>query len=339
MKGLILSAGRGSRLYPLSHSTPKSLLPVSNKPILQYGIESLVKCGIKEIGIVINPTDQEKYALFFKQLSIDDISISYIYQHSPKGLADAVKQAQEFIQDEPFLLVLGDNIIYEPLQPLVDHIIHDHKNGSILLTEVPNPEDFGIATLNGNVISHIEEKPKSPTSNLAVIGAYAFDSSIFQAIQSIQPSHRGEYEITDAIHWLIQNQFQIAYSITDQYFSDVGTFDRWLKSNQRELEQIPLTPFPQTLISKQVKIIPPVVIGKNCVIENATIGPNVSIGDHVTIRNCKVNDSIILANSTLQDIRSVIAQSIIGENTKIIHTTSDPHITRFIVSQDTQINY
>lgn len=321
MKGLILCAGKGTRLQPLSLSLPKPLLPVANKPILHYIIEKLVETGISDIGIVINESQEAHFKEkcgFGQQW---EANITYIHQNNPLGLAHAVKTAESFIRNDSFLLLLGDNLISESLGELTDVIIQRKGNACILLTRVNNPQDYGVAEIKGETIVRLVEKPRFPKSNFAILGAYAFDSTIFQAIHAISPSARGEYEMTDALQWLIQNNFKVVHRVTKRPTSDVGTAERWLEANRWMLKQFMSE--NQFSVNRHgnydnSQIIPPVIIGQNCELKNCKIGPFVSIGAHSIIRNCQIENSIILENVRISKIPYLIKDSIFGRNSSIV---------------------
>ncbi|PYZ92854.1 glucose-1-phosphate thymidylyltransferase [Salipaludibacillus keqinensis] len=318
MKGLILAAGKGKRLRPFSFSKPKPLLPVANQPVILYGIDHLVHLGISEIGIVIQEEQKEIFKTTLKRKYDKNINITYIYQKEQKGISHAVQQAESFINNDSFVLLLGDNLICEPLNLLMEEFNKEGVHSTVLVTEVNKPKDYGIAEIINNKIIHIEEKPANPKSNLAVIGAYIFDSNIFKAIQSIAPSSRGEYEITDAIQWLIDHDYHVNYIKTDQPTSDVGNVERWLEANrwmlQRHSEEGELD------LNENVQnslIIPPVKIGDECRIKDAVLGPYVSIGSNTTIEKCSIKNSIILKDSKIKNIPFDISDSIFGEETRL----------------------
>lgn len=318
MKGLILCAGKGTRLQPFSFSQPKTLLPVANKPVLEYCLDNLIKNGITEIGIVIHPSQTGIPAMIGNGERYG-AKVEYIYQHEQKGISHAVKQAEEFIGNNLFILLLGDNLIAEDLKTLIQSYHQNNSNGSILLSPVPNPQDFGIAEIDGNGIVGLVEKPKQPKSNLAIIGAYLFDPHIYQAINSIVPSARGEYEITDAIQWLIDHQYSISYTITRKLYSDVGTVDRWLEANEWMLEH---RQEQQIIIGKQTIVencsfIGPVIIGENCVLKNAVIGPYVSIQNECRIENCKMERSILLEKAELSNLELPVSHSVFGREVQL----------------------
>jgi glucose-1-phosphate thymidylyltransferase len=324
LKGLILAAGKGSRIQPFSYTQPKTMLPIANKPLLEYCIESLKQADVNEIGIVINPSQKE--IINYVNLRRDNlVRITFIYQHQPKGIAHAVKQAEEFLENQPFILLLGDNLIKDPLLSLKKSIENKTNSGSIMLSKVDSPKEYGIAEIKNQEIVRLEEKPAIPASDLAVIGAYAFNSSIFEAIDKIPPSARGELEITDAIQWLIDNNHTISYTITINSYTDVGTAERWLIANQWMLQEITNSSL-QLIDEKKVKdclIIPPVVIGQDCTLKNSIIGPYVTIGNGTSIENCKIKNSIILDDAFMKNNACIFSDAIFGRESHIEGLTGD----------------
>lgn len=313
MKGLILCAGIGTRLQPFTNIKPKGLLPVANKPLIHYGIEKLVELGIHEIGIVIR---HNLHAMFMEEVGAGErwkVNITYIFQINPLGISDAVKQAESFMNNEPFMLLLGDNLITQDLHGLSHAITHENHDAAILLRKVTNPKQFGIAEVNKDRIIGLEEKPSEPKSDLAVLGSYAFKPSIFKAVHAIAPSARGEYEITDAIQWLIQQQYSVSYQTTDKNFSDVGTMEGWLEANRWMLKQLDEegllttpTDYPGTTI------IPPVCIAPSAELINCVIGPYVTIGPNVRLESCTLENSILLEYAILNPNHYPMTNSIIS---------------------------
>jgi glucose-1-phosphate thymidylyltransferase len=301
MKGLILCAGRGTRLQPFSNDKPKVLLPVANKPIIYYCIEKLAVLNILEIGLVIRPEHQ---SLFTEEVGNGErwgVRITYIYQHNPLGISDAVKQAESFIQKDSFMLLLGDNLIMESLEGIYRSVLEGNSEAAILLGKVANPSDFGIAELAGNRIVGLEEKPAKPKSNLAVLGAYAFKPGIFDAIHSIRPSARGEYEITDAIQWLIRAGHTVTFQKTEKPYSDVGTMERWLEANRWMLQLMDEEELLTNPITHEgCVLLPPVLIHPSSEIRNCVLGPYVSIGPDVKADSCTFQNSILLENVVVQ---------------------------------------
>ncbi|WP_081825584.1 sugar phosphate nucleotidyltransferase [Bacillus sp. UNC41MFS5] len=309
LKGILLCAGRGSRMLPFTLTTPKTLLPVVNRPMLDHSIEKLRDAGVNEIGVVINPSQTQIIehldAMYPRQ------NIKVFEQTEPLGVAHAIRSIQKFVEQEPFVLLLADNLFVEPLDNLIR--LSEEGNTTVLLGEVSNPQDFGIALIEKGKIVNLEEKPANPKSNLAIMGAYVFQPSIFEAIYKIPPSTRGEYEITDAIQWLIDQKQTVCYEKTKLPIFDVGTLDRWLEANSfllAETDSRMLKVGTNTRI-EGCKIIGNVIIGDGCDLTDAVIGPNVAIEDGCIVRNCSIENSILLKN-TLVDTPCSIINSILG---------------------------
>ncbi|WP_127530328.1 sugar phosphate nucleotidyltransferase [Paenibacillus kobensis] len=318
MKGLILCAGKGSRLYPFTHSRPKTLVPVANTPLLQFSIVKLMELGIDEIGIVIHPSQEMSIRGQFGEGEALGISISYIHQNEAKGIAHAVKQAQAYISDEPFLLLLGDNLISASLSTLKDDVELGEAQASLLLAEVKVAQDYGIVEIQDERIVSIEEKPVNPKTNLAVLGAYAFTKDIFVAIDEIQPSKRGEYEITDAIQRLNDQRKVVSYHITDQLNIDVGTIDRWLEANRKLLSSdVSMNRIHGSVKLENCAIVEPVSIEKDCVLKDCRIGPYVSVGEGSVLENCHIENSIILSRVHSKHLPFQLKNVIIGDHSII----------------------
>ena len=354
MKALILSGGKGTRLRPLTYTGAKQLVPVANKPILWYGIESIVKAGITEIGIIISP---ETGAEIQTITGIGDqfgAKITYILQDQPMGLAHAVKIAQPFLGDSPFVMYLGDNLIEDSLDKFLHHFQTNDLDSLILLRSVPNPTAFGVATVDdqGRVLALVE-KPQNPPSNLALVGLYFFAPTIHQAIANIQPSARGELEITDAIQYLISHQQAVEALELTGWWLDTGKKDDLLAANQIILDC--LVPGErqgqvdaQSQISGRVAIgvgseiinstiRGPVVIGENCRIENCFIGPYSSIDNGVQIKEADLEHSVILEGAQIIGIQQRIVDSVIGKNAKVTTAPQYPKALRFMIGNDSQV--
>lgn len=313
MKGLILCAGKGTRLYPITLSHPKTLIPVANIPILQTCIEKLVEQDVSEIGIVIHPS---QYCAIKEQIGRGErwgLPITYIYQTEPKGIADAVKHAKHFIGEDSFLLLLGDNLITDSLSEVKQCVEVWGSDAALLLAEVETPGDYGIAEVLHERIVGLEEKPSAPKSNLAVMGAYAFTPTIFKAVAAISPSMRGEYEITDAIQWLIEQGYPVTYHVARNQNMDVGTLKRWLEANRRTLDEMKdIDVIHENVRLDNCQIHAPVAIDQGCVLKDCVIGPYVSIGAGVTIEGCRIENSIILNEVHLKQIPYPIQDMVIG---------------------------
>ncbi|MGN7468996.1 glucose-1-phosphate thymidylyltransferase [Brevibacillus sp. SAFN-007a] len=319
MKGLILCAGRGTRLHPFSYSQPKTLLPVANHPVLHYCISKLRDVGVHDIGIVIHPS-QVQIPRLVGNGSQFGATITFIEQEVPLGIAHAVHLAQPFLQDEPFILLLGDNLLMDSLHGLMRAFTCEKSDGAVMLSEVERPQDYGIAEVQEGRLVSVQEKPRQPKSNLAVIGAYLFTPPIFESIATLQPSARGEYEITDAIQSMIDRGFHIAHAITSGKYSDVGTIDRWLEANRwmltKELGQT--HQIGRRSVVTNCEIVGPVVIGEDCHIENCRLGPYVSIQNGVHLKNCThIENSILLENSSLMDVAWSVTDSVFGRSSQL----------------------
>ncbi|NGM83664.1 glucose-1-phosphate thymidylyltransferase [Paenibacillus sp. 7124] len=322
MKGLIVCAGKGTRLRPFTLTRPKTLLPVANKPILFYAIEKLAQEGIHDIGIVIHPSQEEMICAAAGSGERFGVSLTYLYQQEPRGIADAVAAAEDYIGQSDFILLLGDNLIKEPLKTLIDRL--EDSAACILLTNVENPQQFGVAEINETRIIALEEKPKFPKSNLAVVGSYAFKAGIFDYIRALTASERGELEITDAIQSLINCGERVAYAITSQHCSDVGTPERWLAANHWMMDELygeknGIFSGESTLINCTVHA--PVVIGFGCILKNCTIGPYVSVMSGAQLEECRIEHSILLRDVTVAGTGGTVITGILGEEASITGTS------------------
>ncbi|MGK7901064.1 MAG: glucose-1-phosphate thymidylyltransferase [Hormoscilla sp.] len=354
MKALILSGGKGTRLRPLTYTGAKQLVPVANKPILWYGIEGIVATGITDIGIIISP---ETGAEVQEKTGPGDrfgARITYILQEEPAGLAHAVKVAQPFLGDSPFIMYLGDNLIENDLNPFLQSFQEQGLDGLILLRQVSNPSAFGVAKVDdrGRVLQLIE-KPKVPPSNLALVGIYFFSNAIHGAIASIKPSARGELEITDAIQQLINQKQQVESCQIDGWWLDTGKKDDLLEANRIILDtrltaavRGEIDDRSQAIgrveIGEGTKIVNstirgPVAIGSNCQIENCFIGPYSSIADGVKLLDTDLEHSVILQGAQIEGIEQRIVDSVIGQRAHLTLAPRRPKALRFMIGDDSQI--
>lgn len=354
MKALILSGGKGTRLRPITYTGAKQLVPVMNKPILWYGIENIVAAGITEIGIVISPETGDEIQSRTGDGSRFGACITYIRQASPDGLAHAVKIARPFLQDDPFVMYLGDNLIQDNLDLFVYTFEKEGLDASILLKQVADPRSFGVARLSpeGRVLELVE-KPQVPPSDLALVGVYLFSPAIHGAIARIQPSARGELEITDAIQRLISDGKVVKASELLGWWLDTGKKDDLLEANRILLDTCLQTSSLKvegrdsqisgrvqvgsgTTIIKSV-IRGPVVIGRNCHIENCFIGPYSSISDEVRLVETEIDHSVVLGGARIEGIPHRIVDSVIGQRAHLKTTPQRPKALRFLVGDDSQI--
>lgn len=347
MKGLVLCAGKGTRLRPLTYTTAKHLIPVANKPVILYTLEFMKKAGVNEIGIVVSPENENLFRETLRDGSQLNMHIEYIVQPQPKGIAHAVYISREFLKDEPFLLVLGDNLVFEDISNAVRSFETERTDSYILLAHVKDPRAYGVATLQDGKIVHVEEKPKEPKSDLAIVGVYLFRSSVFEAIENIKPSWRGELEITDAIDYLIRKGYTVKAHIIQGWWKDTGKPEDLLEANRRILDAIQEGECAgkideTTIIQGRVCIDKgsivanslirgPVVIGENCRIVNSYVGPYTSIGNGVVLENCEVENSILMDESKLSNLSSRIDSSLIGKGVRISQNGKLPKAMKFVV--------
>ena len=352
MKGLILSGGKGTRLYPLTYTRAKQLIPVANKPVLFRVIEAIRDAGIDEIGIVIGDTGPE-----IREAVGDGgrwgVSVRYIPQDAPLGLAHAVKISREFIGDDRFVMFLGDNVIEGGIGSLIRQFASSEWNSQIVLKEVPDPEHFGVAELDSDgQIKKLVEKPKEPPSNLALVGIYMFDHNVFTAVDAIQPSWRNELEITDAIQWLVSHKYRVFPYVHNGWWIDTGKPTDMLEANARVLMELEPTIEGQVdldsvvdarvTVEQGARIINsvvrgPTIIGENTRIENSYIGPYTSIYHDVVIENSELERCIVLDNSQLCDVPTRIQDSLIGRHVSVKHSTRKPNALKLNLGDHSRI--
>ncbi len=340
MKGLILSGGKGTRLYPLTYTRAKQLIPVANKPVLVRVIESIRDAGVEEIGVVIGQTGPE----IREALGTGErwgVHLTYIEQPNPLGLAHAVKTARDFLGDERFVMFLGDNVIQGGIGRLISDFADNDWNCQIVLKEVDNPSAFGVVKLGEDgQIEKLVEKPADPPSNLALVGIYMFDHHIHEAVDNIKPSARGELEITDAIQWLVENHYRVFPYVHPGWWIDTGKPTDMLEANALVLEEqtprISSSAFVENstidrrvIVEKGARIINsiihgPSIIGEHTLIENSYIGPYTSIYHHVIVQNCEIERSIILENSVIRDLETRLHGSLLGRNVTVQHKDEKP---------------
>ncbi len=354
MKGLILSGGKGTRLYPLTYTRAKQLIPVANKPVLVRVIEAIREAGVREIGIVVGHTAPEIRSALGDGAQWD-VSLTYIQQDSPDGLAHAVKISREFLRDDPFVMFLGDNVIQGGISQLIRDFASSDWHSQIVLKEVENPSAYGVAKLRADgSIEQLIEKPADPPSNLALVGIYMFDRHVFEAVEKIKPSARGEYEITDAIQWLVDHGCRVFPHVHRGWWIDTGKPTDMLDANSYVLEEIEPSIAEcaeidnRSLVDARVtlqagaRIINsvlrgPTIIGKDSVVENSYIGPFTSIYHGCQISNCEIERSIILENSRVCDIDATLRDSLIGRNAAINRSAGKPTGTKMNLGDHSSI--
>jgi len=354
MKGVILHGGHGTRLRPLTHTGPKQLIPIANKPISQYVLEDLKNSGITDIAIVLGDTYPEKVKEYYGNGAKLNVKITYVTQTEPKGIAHAVGLCEKHLGNVPFVVYLGDNLLKGGINNLVQKFETSNHDAMILLCQVKEPEQFGVAKFdeNGKLLQLIE-KPKEPPSNYALTGIYFFKPVILKMIKQLKPSWRGELEITEAIQLLLEKGYNVGYQTVKGWWKDTGTPEDILEANRLVLDE--LHPEIQGIIKNNTSIQGRVAVGKNTTVkdnalirgpaiigENTTIEPNVyigpytSIGNNCTIKRGEIENSIIMDNCTI-NINERITDSLIASHSKIISNNNTPHGKKFIIGERTCI--
>ncbi len=356
MKGLILSGGKGTRLRPLTYTSAKQLVPVANKPVLFYAIETLVEAGITEIGVIVGDTrDEIKAAVGTGERW--GIQVTYIQQEAPLGLAHAVKVARDYLGDSRFVMYLGDNMIEESIRPLVDEFAagNGDYNCQILLKAVSDPQSFGVAELDPtrpNRVKRLVEKPREPVSDLALVGVYMFDHNVFEAINNIKPSWRNELEITDAIQYLVDAGYEVRPHIVKGWWVDTGKQADMLEVNRLILDRLDRSVegvvdrdsvvSGKVVVAKSAEIINsvvrgPAIIGDHCRIVNSYVGPFTSINHHCLITDSEIEHSIILENSQVLDISGRIEDSLIGRNVVVEKSPIKPKAYKLLLGDNSRV--
>ena len=352
MKGILLHAGHGTRLRPLTHTGPKQLLPIANKPMSQYCIESMKDAGVTEIAVIIGGVGSNKVREYYGNGERFNVKISYIEQDSPKGIAHAIGLCQNFIGNDKFLVFLGDNIIHKNINDFSNEFLNSDDDASILLCEVENPSRFGIADMKNGKITKIMEKPKDPPTNYAVTGIYFLTSKIFRIIENLKPSWRNELEITDALQILLSEKNKISYHIITDYWKDTGTPEDILDASKKILENKKSYFYGEktgdviligsglvgknTKISGNSQITGPAIIGENCILENVCIGPNSSIGDNTKITQSNIENSIVMSDCIINSPIK-IRNSIISSNSQIQIKKNPQNEKIFLLGEGTRI--
>jgi glucose-1-phosphate thymidylyltransferase len=358
LKGLILSGGKGTRLRPITHTSAKQLVPVANKPVLFYGIEAMAAAGVGEVGIIIAPETGEEIRQAAGDGSRFGVKIEYIVQDEPLGLAHAVLTAEPFLRDSPFVMYLGDNLLQGGISDLVAAFREHGPDALILLTPVPDPENFGVAELAdagpgevGRVVKLVE-KPSEPATDLALVGVYMFTALIHDAARAIEPSGRGELEITDAIQYLLDAGRRVEPHIVRGWWKDTGRLDDMLEANRLILDNLTESVQGELLDSQvdgRVVIEPgarlerttvrgPAIVGAGAQLRDCYVGPYTAIGENCRISNAEVEHSILLAGSSVCDLDGRMESSLLGRNVTVRRGDRQPRAYRFMVGDNSDIS-
>jgi glucose-1-phosphate thymidylyltransferase len=366
MKGLILSGGAGTRLRPITHTNAKQLVPVANKPILFFGIEDMAEAGIAEIGIIISPQTGDEIMEAVGDGSRWGVDVTYIRQDEPLGLAHCVVIARDFLGDDDFVMYLGDNLLRQGIKEFVDRFEADRTSSAelrltepanppcaqILLAHVPDPQRFGVAEVDaqGHVV-RLVEKPADPPSDLALVGVYLFDASVHEAVAAIEPSPRGELEITDAIQWLIDQGRRVRHEVLDGWWKDTGKLQPLLEGNRLVLETIEPAVHGKVddgslldgrvVIEEGAEVVAstirgPAIIGRRTRVVRSYIGPFTSIADDCEITDSEVEHSVVLEESRIVGVPRLI-DSLIGRNAEVIRGEVRPKATRLMLGDHSRV--
>jgi len=351
VRGLILSGGKGTRLRPITHTSAKQLIPVANKPVLFYGIEAMAQAGIREVGIVIAPETGDEIREAVGDGSRWGVQVTYVLQDEPLGLAHAVLTAEPFLGDAPFVMYLGDNLLQGGIADLVEAFRSNEPDALILLTPVPDPEHYGVAELEDGAVVRLAEKPAEPSTDLALVGVYMFTPAIHDAARAIEPSGRGELEITDAIQHVVDSGLRVEPHIVRGWWKDTGRLEDLLEANRLVLGNLE----PRVdgeLAEAQVdgrvvveagarlersRVRGPAVIGAGAQLVDAYVGPYTSIGEGCRIQDAEVEHSILLAGSSVRDLAGRMESSLLGRNVSIRRGELQPRAYRFMVGDNSEI--
>jgi glucose-1-phosphate thymidylyltransferase len=351
VKGLILSGGRGTRLRPITHTSAKQLVPIANKPVLFFAIEAMVDAGITDIGIVTGDTGVEV------QEAVGDgfrfgAQVTYIPQDAPLGLAHAVRTAAPFLGEERFVMYLGDNLIRDGIATLVEEFRRSEPDAMILLASVPEPQRFGVAELRDGRVVRLVEKPRVPPSDLALVGVYLFSPRVHDAIARIQPSPRGELEITDAIQRMIDDGESVIPHVITGWWKDTGRLEDMLEANRIVLDS--LEPHVDGILGENVRIEGkvivesgarlsncrvrgPAIIGERTVIDNAYVGPFTAIYYDCVVRNAEIEHSIVLERSRIENVNGKIESSLLGKDCVVCQSPERPRALRLMLGDHSRV--
>ncbi|HEY1687247.1 MAG TPA: glucose-1-phosphate thymidylyltransferase [Solirubrobacteraceae bacterium] len=358
LKGLILSGGKGTRLRPITHTSAKQLVPVANKPVLFYGIEAMAQAGIEQVGIIIAPETGQEIREAAGDGSQFGVSIEYIVQDEPLGLAHAVLTAEPFLGRSPFVMYLGDNLLQGGIVELVSRFREQRPDALILLTPVSDPQSYGIAELedgfDGSIgrVVRLVEKPQQPQSDLALVGVYMFNPGIHDAARAISPSQRGELEITDAIQHMVDAGLQVEPHIVQGWWKDTGQLQDMLEANRLILDNLSDDVQGELIDSRvegRVVVAPgarleratvrgPAVIGPGANLRDCYIGPYTAIGARCTVIGAEVEHSILLEGASVCDLKGRMESSLLGRNVTVRRSEEQPRAFRLLVGDNSDIS-
>lgn len=353
MKALITAGGRGTRLRPLTHTQNKHLIPVANKPILRYALDAVIDSGITDIGVVVGVDNGHEVQQAFGDGSALGLSITYIWQEAPLGLAHVVKISREYIGDSPFVFYLGDNIVVGGIRRFIDEFLARKLDCYLTLARVRDPERFGVPQFNdaGTIIG-VEEKPRVPKSPFAVSGIYIYGPAIFTAVNAIAPSSRGELEISDAHEYLLRNNYAVGHGEITGWWKDTGMPSDLLEANRLVLSRMDeringlvdsgsdiagavVVEQGAEVIASRVR--GPAIIGRGSRVIDSYVGPYSSIGEGCHLEKCEVEYSILMDRVTVRSVDTRIEGSILGNESVICRGVAKPHVQRFVLGEQSRV--
>ncbi len=351
LKGLILSGGKGTRLQPITFTSAKQLVPVANRPVLFYGIDAMASAGIKEIGIIIAPETGDEIREMVGSGEQFGVNVTFIEQDQPAGLAHAVLTAEEFLGTDPFVMYLGDNLLQGGISDLVEAFRSSSPDALILLTPVSDPENYGVAELDGDRVISLQEKPPEPKTNLALVGVYMFTAGIHDAARAIEPSARGELEITDAIQYLVDEGKRVEPHVVQGWWKDTGRLEDMLEANRLVLDTVERRLDGELIdstcegrviveagaILERSTVRGPAVIGAGARLIDAYVGPYSAIGERCVVERAEVENSILLEGSSVTDLNARVESSLLGRDVTIARSDGQPSAYRFLVGDRSDI--
>ncbi len=351
MKGLILAAGLGTRLRPITSLKPKPTIAVANKPLIHHAVDNLVEAGVTDIGVVVSyltiNSIKETLAAY------DGATFEYILQNPPKGLAHAVEVSRAFLGDDPFVMYLSDNLFEGGIRPFVERFRRGEDNAVMALVPVTVDEarSLGVAVVSGEHITRLVEKPAEPPSTLAIAGVYVFDKRIHDMIDGLEPGAKGEYQITDAIQRLIETGGSVVPVEVEGWWKDTGKPDDILDANRLLLTRVKRDVKGTTertvlvgevvisagAVVRDTTIFGPVLIGPGATVEGAYIGPFTSIGEDSVVRNAEIEYSVVGARSVIEGVGPRLQASLIGDDVRVGSHKGRPSTHRMVIGDESSI--
>jgi glucose-1-phosphate thymidylyltransferase len=356
MRALITAGGRGTRLRPLTHTSNKHLIPIANKPMIHYALEAVAAAGIRDVGIVINPDTGDDIRKGLGDGSRFGLAVTYVMQAAPLGLAHVIRAAEAYLQHEPFVFFLGDNVVVGGIRQFVERFQARKDHCHLVLARVREPQRFGVAEVRGDRIVRVVEKPTQPPSDFAVTGIYVYDTPIFEAVHAIRPSARGELEISDAHQYLLEHGYQVGFSEITGWWKDTGKPEDLLEANRFALDHLLDGVGPvvrgyvdaesdvqgKVVVEAGARVIAshirgPAIIGADCVVERSYIGPFTALGPRCVIRDSELEYSILFEDTQILDADVRIERSLLGREVLIRRAQGRPKTQRFVLADQSII--